>query len=70
MQITNFHNVKLCYGGAKSIVAQMPLIGYFVRNAKGTREVGFSFEGSYLTYLGRMWLIQRFCNKLRLSKRL
>jgi hypothetical protein len=37
---------------------------------KGTREVRFSFEESHLTHFGGMWLIQRFCNKLRLKKRL
>jgi hypothetical protein len=35
---------------------------------KGTREVRFSFEESHLTHFGGMWLIQRFCNKLRLRK--
>ena len=33
---------------------------------KGTRKVHFSFEESHLTHFGGMWLIQRFCNKLRL----
>ena len=37
---------------------------------KGTREVRFSFEESHLTHFGGMWLIERFCNKLRLKKRL
>src|SRR3970040_220668 len=37
---------------------------------KGTREVSFSFEESHLTHFGGMWLIQRFCNKLRLRERL
>ena len=33
-------------------------------------SVRFSFEESHLTHFGGMWLIQRFCNKLRLKKRL
>ena len=33
---------------------------------KGTRKVYFSFEEGHLTHFGGMWLIQRFCNKLRL----
>src|SRR3970040_843410 len=33
---------------------------------KGTRKVRFSFEESHLTHFGGMWLIQRFCNRLRL----
>lgn len=33
---------------------------------KGAREVGVSFEESHITHFGGMWLIQRFCNKLRL----
>ena len=37
---------------------------------KGTRKIVFSFEESHLTHFGGMWLIQRFCNKLRLRYRL
>lgn len=37
-----------------------------MRNA--TRIVQFSFEESGLSHFGGMWLIQRFCSKLRLSK--
>ncbi len=33
---------------------------------KGTRKFEFSFEETHLTHFGGMWLIQRFCNKLRL----
>ncbi len=33
---------------------------------KGTRKVHFSFEEGRLTHFGGMWLIQRFCNKLKL----
>src|SRR3970282_719634 len=33
---------------------------------KRTRLVHFSFDESHLTHFGGMWLIQRFCNKLRL----
>ena len=32
---------------------------------KGTRKVHFSFDETHLTHFGGMWLIQRFCNKLR-----
>jgi len=32
----------------------------------GTRKIRFSFEESHITHYGGMWLIQRFCNKLRL----
>lgn len=31
----------------------------------GTRKIRFSFEESHLTHYGGMWLIQRFCNRLR-----
>ena len=33
--------------------------------ASGTRKIRFSFEESHLTHYGGMWLIQRFCNRLR-----
>jgi hypothetical protein len=33
---------------------------------KGTRKIGFSFDETHITHFGGMWLIQRFCNKLRL----
>ena len=33
---------------------------------KGTRKVRFSFDETHLTHFGGMWLIQRFCNNLRL----
>jgi len=32
---------------------------------KGTRKVCFSFDETHITHFGGMWLIQRFCNKLR-----
>jgi len=35
---------------------------------KRTRLVHFSFDESHLTHFGGMWLIQRFCNKLRLRR--
>ena len=35
---------------------------------KGARLVRFSFDESHLTHFGGMWLIQRFCNKLRLRR--
>lgn len=35
---------------------------------KGTRKIHFSFDGSHLTHFGGMWLIQSFCNKLKLKK--
>lgn len=34
--------------------------------AKGTRKVRFSFDETHPTHTGAMWLIQRFCNKLKL----
>jgi len=37
---------------------------------KGARSIHFSFGESHLTHFGGMWLIQRFCNKLGLKKRL
>ena len=33
---------------------------------KGTRKVHFSFDETHLTHFGGMWLIRRFCNKLKL----
>jgi len=33
---------------------------------RGSRKVRFSFEETHLTHFGGMWLIQRFCNRLRL----
>ncbi|HET6201943.1 MAG TPA: transposase [Planctomycetota bacterium] len=33
---------------------------------KGARKIRFSFDESHLTHFGGMWLIQRFCNTLRL----
>lgn len=35
---------------------------------KGAREVRFSFDETHLTHFGGMWLIQRFCKRLRLGK--
>ena len=37
---------------------------------KGTQKIRFSFDETHLTHFGGMWLIQRFCKKLRLKKRL
>jgi hypothetical protein len=34
MQVANFQSIKSCNWGTKSSVAQMPLIGYFVRDSK------------------------------------
>ena len=36
------------------------------RVPKGARKIQFSFDESHLTHFGGMWLIQRFCNKLKL----
>lgn len=33
---------------------------------KGTRKIRFSFDGTHLTHFGGMWLIQSFCNKLKI----
>ena len=33
---------------------------------KGARKIRFSFEETHITHFGGMWLIQRFCKKLRL----
>ena len=33
---------------------------------KGTRIVHFSFDETHITHFGGMWLIQRFCNKLKI----
>ena len=33
---------------------------------KGTRKTHFSFDETHITHFGGMWLIQRFCNKLKL----
>jgi len=33
---------------------------------KGARKIRFSFDETHITHFGGMWLIQRFCNKLRL----
>jgi hypothetical protein len=35
---------------------------------KGVRKVRFAFDERHFTHFGGMWLIQRFCNKLRLRK--
>jgi len=37
---------------------------------KGARKLVFSFEESHLTHFGGMWLIQQFCQRLRLRYRL
>ncbi len=37
---------------------------------KGLQTLEFSFEGKALTHFGGLFLIQRFCNKLRLRRRL
>ena len=36
------------------------------RMPKGARKIGVSFEETHITHFGGMWLIQRFCNKLKL----
>jgi DDE family transposase len=38
--------------------------------SKGLQRLSFSFEGDALTHFGGLFLIQRFCNKLRLRRRL
>ena len=37
---------------------------------KGTQKFHFSFEETHLTHFGGMWLIQRFCKRIALKKRL
>ena len=37
---------------------------------KGTQKVYFSFDETHITHFGGMWLIQRFCKKIDLKKRL
>ena len=37
---------------------------------KGLQTLSFAFEGHALTHFGGLFLIQRFCNKLRLRRRL
>jgi len=37
---------------------------------KGLQSLDFSFDGDALTHFGGLFLIQRFCNKLRLRRRL
>jgi len=51
---------------SNNIVAQMPPEGILCHMPKGTRKIGFSFDETHITHFGGMWLIQRFCNKLRL----
>src|ERR1043166_4150817 len=38
--------------------------------SKGLQTLEFSFDGDALTHFGGLFLIQRFCNKLRLRRRL
>src|SRR4030095_15614956 len=38
--------------------------------SKGLQTLDFVFEGDTLTHFGGLFLIQRFCNKLRLRRRL
>ncbi len=35
---------------------------------KGTQKVRFTFDETHITHFGGMWLIQRFCKKIRLKK--
>lgn len=37
---------------------------------KGTQKVRFSFDETHITHFGGMWLIQRFCKRIGLKKRL
>ena len=37
---------------------------------KGLQTLDFAFDGDALTHFGGLFLIQRFCNKLRLRRRL
>src|SRR5512136_699912 len=37
---------------------------------KGLQTLEFAFDGDALTHFGGLFLIQRFCNKLRLRRRL
>jgi len=33
---------------------------------KGTRKVNFAFDEDHLTHYGGVWLMQQFCDRLRL----
>lgn len=37
---------------------------------KGTQKVQFSFDETHITHFGGMWLIQYFCKRIGLKKRL
>ena len=68
MQIANFLSVRICNWGSKIFVTQTPLIGYFVSHAK-KNPIGPFFLRREPSYpLWWVWLIQRFCNKLRLRR--
>lgn len=66
----HFPSEKRMREGLKKASAQTPLLGYFVRNAQRRSFDPFFLRGKPLTHFGGMWLIQRFCNKLGLKKRL
>jgi hypothetical protein len=51
---------------SKNIVAQMPPQGYFMPYAKRYAKNRFFLRRNPYHPFGGMWLIQRFCNKLRL----
>ena len=46
IQVANFQSVKICNWGGKSLVAQMPLIGYFVPDAQRNPKIPFLFRGN------------------------
>ena len=46
IQVANLQSVKICNWGGKSLVAQMPLIGYFVPDAQRNPKIPFLFRGN------------------------
>ena len=48
MQVANFQSVKICNWGSKSLVAQTPLIGYFVPDARRDPKNPFLLRGNAL----------------------
>jgi hypothetical protein len=45
-------------------------IPFLSGNEKGLQSLAFSFEADCLTHYGGLFLIQRFCNKLKFRRRL
>jgi len=81
-QVTSFE--KPCFEGAMPHFALAPITALFGRllahaetrhfggsgMRKGIQSLDFSFEADSLTHFGGLFLIQRFCNKLCLRRRL